>query len=272
MERFKPSPCGRWIGFIGTSKKGGGLINIINTTTGQWTAQLRVDSRGGVADFAWWSDGEGICAAGKNGEISEWDGRLKRVVSRWTDQGAVGTTVLSLGGGKSGPPSLGGDRWVAIGSSSGVVNLYDRRSWESAPRHGGAERQLSVPDKPKPVRVLDQLTTPISHVTFSADGQLLVIASRWKRDALRLGTFSQFLPKDPVEHCPILTLYQFICPRVLSFRTGRRQIPPSAASQPLPFHPSQTYLELQTSKERSGYGKYMRKSFSVELFTVNFLI
>lgn len=188
MEQFKPSPCGRWIGFVGTSRKGGGVINIVNTSTGQWVGQLRVDSRGGVADFAWWSDGEGITAAGKNGEVSEWDGRLKRVVSRWTDQGAVGTTVLSLGG-QSGPSSLGGDRWVAIGSSSGVVNVYDRRSWASAPKRGGTESQPAVPENPKPTRVLDQLTTPISHVVFSADGQLLVIGSRWKKDALRLGMF-----------------------------------------------------------------------------------
>lgn len=188
MELFKPSPCGRWIGFVGTSRKGGGLINIISTATGQWVAQSRVDSRGGVAGFAWWSDGEGISVAGKSGEVSEWDGRLKRVVARWTDQGAVGTTVLCLGG-QSGPPSLGGDRWVAIGSSSGVVNLYDRRPWASTSNRD-AGGQPSIPDNPKPIRVFDQLTTPISHITFSVDGQLLVIASRWKKDSLRLSMFS----------------------------------------------------------------------------------
>ncbi|KAK2762833.1 hypothetical protein FQN54_001008 [Arachnomyces sp. PD_36] len=185
MELFKPSPCGRWIGFEGTARKGGGLINIINTATAQWVAQARVDSRGGVADFAWWNDGEGISVVGKSGEVSEWDGRLKRVVAKWTDQGAVGTTVLSLGG-KSGPASLGGDRWVAIGSSSGVVNLYDRRAWASPSKRAGGGQQHSVPEHPKPIRVLDQLTTPISHLVFSNDGQLLVMASRWKRSALRL--------------------------------------------------------------------------------------
>jgi U3 small nucleolar RNA-associated protein 18 len=191
MEMFKPSPCGRWIGFVGSSRKGGGLVNIINAVTGQWVAQCRVDGRGGVADFAWWSDGEGISVAGKGGEVSEWDGRLKRVVARWTDQGAVGTTVLRLGG-QAGLPSLGGDRWVAIGSSSGVVNLYDRRSWALGPKRGGVSGSPSVPDNPKPIRILDQLTTPISHISFSIDGQLLVIASRWKKDALRLGMFSDF--------------------------------------------------------------------------------
>ncbi|KAJ6141668.1 hypothetical protein N7470_010058 [Penicillium chermesinum] len=92
---------------------------------------IRVDGRGGVADFAWWSDGEGMTIASKNGEVTEWDGRLRRVVARWMDAGAVGTTVLGLGG-RSGRTQLGGDRWVAVGSSSGVVNVYDRRDWAAA--------------------------------------------------------------------------------------------------------------------------------------------
>ena len=180
MERFKLSPCGRYMGLVGSSRKGGGVINVLNSGTAQWIAQVRVDSRGGVADFAWWSDGEGMTVVGKNGEVSEWDGRERRVLARWIDEGAVGTTVLSLGGGAvKGPKQLGDDRWVAVGSSSGVVNVYDRREW----KHG------SIPRHPKPVRALDHLTTPVSHLVFSPDGQLLVIASRWKKDALKLGMY-----------------------------------------------------------------------------------
>lgn len=181
MERFKISPCGRYIGLVGTSRKGGGLINVLDAGTTQWIAQVRVDGRGGVADFAWWADGEGMTVASKNGEVSEWDGRVGKVVARWVDEGAVGTTVLSLGG-RSGQTQLGGDRWVAIGSSSGVVNIYDRREWVQS-----SKDEASVPRNPKPARALDQLTTPISHVVFAPDGQFLVVASRWKRDALRIG-------------------------------------------------------------------------------------
>ncbi|KAJ6016966.1 hypothetical protein N7451_000345 [Penicillium sp. IBT 35674x] len=190
MERFKLSPCGRYVGLVGTSRKGGGLINILDSNTAQWIAQVRVDGRGGVADFAWWSDGEGMTVASKNGEISEWDGRLRRVVARWLDAGAVGTTVLTLGG-RSGRLELGGDRWVAVGSSSGVANIYDRRDWAAAYANASqAEKdgpsQAGIPRSPTPARVLDQLTTPISHLVFAPDGQMLVMASRWKRDALRL--------------------------------------------------------------------------------------
>ena len=201
MERFKLSPCARYMALVGSSRKGGGLLNILDATTAQWIAQVRVDGRGGLADFAWWSDGEGLTVASKNGEVSEWDGRLRRVVARWMDAGAVGTTVLSLGG-RSGRTQLGGDRWVAVGSSSGVVNVYDRREWavgfanasESGKKDGdaaaaAAAAQGGIPRKPAPTRAFDQLTTPTSHLVFAPDGQMLVMASRWKRDALKLGMF-----------------------------------------------------------------------------------
>ena len=85
------------MGLVGSGRKGGGLINILNASTGQWVAEARVEGRGGVADFAWWGDGEGMSIIGKGGEAVEWDGREKRVVARWIDEGAVGTTVIAMG-------------------------------------------------------------------------------------------------------------------------------------------------------------------------------
>ena len=178
MEKFKLSPCGRWMGIVGSARKGGGSINILDAKTLQWIAQARIESRGGVADFAWWSDGEGMCIAGKNGEVSEWSVQERCILARWTDEGAVGTTVIALGA-KSGNHELGGDRWVSLGSSSGIVNIYDRKAWTG---------KDGVPSTPKPTRVLDHLTTATSNLVFSPDGQLLALSSRWKRDALRLGT------------------------------------------------------------------------------------
>ena len=165
------------MGLVGSSRKGGGTINVLDANTCQWVAEVRVEGKGGVADFEWWSDGEGMVVIGKGGEAVEWDGRDKRVVARWIDEGAVGTTVVALGGYGTGPKTLGGDRWIAVGSSSGIINIYDRRKWSSP---------STLPERPKPVRAFDQLTTPTSHLEFSPDGQVLCMASRWKRDALRL--------------------------------------------------------------------------------------
>ena len=188
MERFKISPCGRWIGIIGSSRKGGGFINVLDTNTCQWIAEVRVEGKGGVADFEWWGNGDGLVVIGRGGEAVEWDGREQRVVARWIDEGAVGSTVVALGGRGVGPADLGGDRWIAVGSSSGIVNVYDRRTWT-----GNAE---GIPERPKPTRAFDQLTTPTSCLAFSPDGQMLCMASRWKRDALRL------------IHLPSCTLYR----------------------------------------------------------------
>ncbi|KAI9812032.1 MAG: hypothetical protein M1827_004924 [Pycnora praestabilis] len=192
MERFKLSPCGRWMGLVGSGRKGGGVVNVLDANTCQWVAQARIDSRGGVADFDWWADGEGMCIAGKSGEISEYNVTLMRFIARWMDEGAVGTTVVSLGGRVGGGRDnngLGGDRWVAVGSSSGIVNIYDRRTWTVGVGGAGpiGGEGTNVPGNPKPTRMLDQLVTATSGLVFSPDGQLLAVSSRWKRDALRLG-------------------------------------------------------------------------------------
>ncbi|KAI8938839.1 hypothetical protein NX059_004702 [Plenodomus lindquistii] len=187
MEYFSLSPDGKYMALRGSSRKGGGVINLLDAKTLQWATQVRVESRGGVADFAWWGDGSGLTIAGKNGEVTEWsvgDG----IVGRWMDEGAVGTTVIALGGNSGRANWLGGDRWVAVGSSSGVVNIYDRRAWTAvdAPSEGAAATNGGIPKAPKPLRALDNLTTPISHLHFSNDGQVLAMASRWKNNAMRL--------------------------------------------------------------------------------------
>ncbi|KAM0146080.1 hypothetical protein ACHAQE_010922 [Botrytis cinerea] len=178
MERFKLSPCGRYMGLIGSSKKGGGLINILDATTTQWIASARIEGKNGVADFAWWRNGEGLTVVGKGGEVGEWSMETGSFVARWNDDGSIGATVLTLGG-PNGPKQLGGDRWVVIGSQSGVVNIYDRKNFISG-------NDTKIPERPEPNRRLLQLTTPTSHLQISPDGQLLVFSSRWKKDALRL--------------------------------------------------------------------------------------
>lgn len=221
MEQFKISPDGLYMGLISSAKKGGGAINVLDTSTMQWVCSCRVDSRGGVADFAWWGDSKGFAVVGKNGEVSEYDIESRSVTRKWIDEGAVGTTVIALGG-DMGPLSRsrdddkaftgGASRWIAVGSSAGIVNLYDRRAWiEEETLSSNTKRPVptltskSAPSssvtasgqhRPKPLRTFDQLTTPTSHLEFSADGQMLVMSSRWKKNALRL------------VHLPSATLYR----------------------------------------------------------------
>jgi U3 small nucleolar RNA-associated protein 18 len=183
METFKLSHDGKYMALLGSARKSGGVINILNASSLQWVSQVRIESRGGIADFAWWRDSKGLSIAGKSGEITEWSVVEQRITARWQDQGAVGTTTITLGGQHEFNKSLiGTDRWVTVGSSSGIINIYDRRAWLAS----AASHDQLVPPQPTPTKTFDQLTTPTSHMAFSPDGQILAIASKWKRDAMRM--------------------------------------------------------------------------------------
>ncbi|KAK4136356.1 WD40 repeat-like protein [Trichocladium antarcticum] len=205
MERFRASPCGRYLALAASDKKGGGMLNIVNVGSMQWIAQARVDGRGGVSDLAWWSDGNGLTIAGKDGQVTEWSMASRRTVGMWRDEGSIGGTVLALGG-RNGPAELGGDRWVAVGSTSGVLNVYDRNELVARPQKkkteqleqgpGTATGTVEVRKLPEPARRFEHLTTAISVATFSPDGQLLAFGSIHKKDAMRL------------VHLPTCTVYR----------------------------------------------------------------
>ncbi|KAI1311380.1 Indigoidine synthase A like protein-domain-containing protein [Xylaria venustula] len=180
-ERFKLSPCGRYLGLIASTRKGGGVINILNIHTMQWIAAARLDSRGGIIDFCWWRTGNGLTILGKGGQVGEYSMVSKRFLAVWNDEGSNGTSALALGG-LGGPKLLGEDRWVAIGSQSGVVNIYDRHTLILP----SGEDELKLKSRPEPTKALMNLVTPVTVLTFSPDGQILAMASRFTRDALKL--------------------------------------------------------------------------------------
>ncbi|KAK9449497.1 WD40-repeat-containing domain protein [Limtongia smithiae] len=160
MERFKLSPCGRFIGLIGS----GGWVNVLDANSAQWIGGAKIEGGGGVADFVWSTDGSRITIANSAGEIREWSIAERRFVSRWSDiAGGVGVTSLA---------AAPDDKYIALGSQSGVVNVYDMTS-------RGEDAQPAL------LSSLEQLVTPISSLEFSHDGQLLGMASRAKKDAFR---------------------------------------------------------------------------------------
>ena len=148
-----------------------------------------------------------MIVVGKGGEVVEWNGKEKQVTKRWNDEGSVGITTIALSsGGGSGNSSANAagsaDRYLAIGSTSGIVNLYDRRKAPSTTTTTTISSTTQA-DRPKLLRSFDNLTTPISYLAFSSSsttpstqqnrhqqtlsgGQILAISSRWKKDALRL--------------------------------------------------------------------------------------
>lgn len=199
MEHFRLSPCGRYMGIVASTRKGGGLVNIISVSSRQWIAGARLDSRHGIADFVWWSTGDGLSILGRDGSVGEYSMEERRFLGVWRDEGCVGGIVIALGGHR-GPGALGEDRWVAVGSSSGVTNIYDRnellvggsgtggssKKKKKGGKAGGGEEEVTIKSNPEPTRRFEHLVTPITVITFSPDGQLMAFGSREKKDALRL--------------------------------------------------------------------------------------
>jgi hypothetical protein len=70
-------------------------------------------------------------------------------------------------------------------STSGYVNVYGADSF-AVPNNLDT---LSGREKPKMIKALGQLTTPISALRFNHDAQILAMASKDKKDAFRLVCF-----------------------------------------------------------------------------------
>jgi len=85
-------------------------------------------------------------------------------------------------GGHQGPAALGEDRWIAVGSRTGIMNLYDRNELIASE----TADEVTLKERPEPTRRFEQLVTPITTLAFSPDGQLLAFSSQKTKDALRL--------------------------------------------------------------------------------------
>ena len=178
MEHFDISPDGKNIAFVGSK----GTVQILDAVTNQWVASAKVEGK--VADISWHPDGRALSIANTAGEIYEYSLSSKSFSSVWRDEGGVSLTRIAN--------SPAGARFVAVGSASGIVNIYDRRASFGGRRPGAR----GTPADPKPVRTVESIVTSISSLEFSNDGQVLCVASRNKRDALRL------------VHLPSCTIYK----------------------------------------------------------------
>lgn len=165
-EYFVGSPQGLYIGV----KAEGGWVNVVNAVTGQLVRGFKVDDR--VADFVFLQDDAVLIVSNIAGEISEFDVHTGRVLRKWADSSAVAVTKIAMGG---------NDRWLAVGTQSGVVNVFEMpgSKYQDA---GAAEGSASA----KLVKEIGNLVTPVSSLCFSHDGQILAVASQAKKDAFRL--------------------------------------------------------------------------------------
>ncbi|PWZ03134.1 WD40 repeat-like protein [Testicularia cyperi] len=149
--------------------------------------------------------GIGITGTGKDvelltmsteGSIHLWDIRNTGVEvgcsSIWNDAGSFGAKGLSV--------SPNGKFWT-VGSESGIVNVYKRpsESYTMSSSDSIASTPSSLFATPKfesvpggaisPVKTIENLVTSTSTMRWNHDGQILALASKSKKDALKLVHF-----------------------------------------------------------------------------------
>ena len=110
-----------------------------------------------------------LYTSGGDGVVHIWDMRMRKCLRQFVDEGSLGSTSIAANG----------NSMIATGSKSGIVNIY---------KDVGPISQTSSmgPEILAPFKSLPHLTTTVDSMCFNSDGQLLAMASRMKRDALRL--------------------------------------------------------------------------------------
>lgn len=167
FESFIGSNASDVVAFIGQD----GSLPLVSISSRQLIDTLKMN--GTVRSGAFSNDGLHLYTGGGDGIVHVWDMRMRRCVRQFFDEGSLGTSTMAVTGSSS-------STVLASGSKSGIVNVYN-----DVLRSNPMQSSMGAETVP-PFKTLTHLTTVVDSMTFSTDGQLLVMASRMKRDALRL--------------------------------------------------------------------------------------
>ncbi|KAJ3324208.1 U3 snoRNP protein [Boothiomyces sp. JEL0866] len=157
LEHLYISPNNDYIGILGLE----GEIILLSMKTKQLVSTLKMNSHG--VSMAFSNDGY-LWSLAQDGTVYQWDLQTKECTHKFVDEGCVKATTISV--------SPNG-KWIAVGSSVGVVNLYDTKT-------------ALASEAPKPEKAIMNLTTSVTNITFHPSSDLLLIASHYLKDSLKL--------------------------------------------------------------------------------------
>lgn len=174
LERCVVSPDSQLLAFLGND----GYIILVSNKSKQWVANLKMNSPVRAAAFT--ADGSELLSTGVDGEVYRWDLRTRRAVVRHKDEGSMCGCAIAVSQ---------DSRYYAVGSDMGVVNVYD--SADVARHVAETTASSSVFGSsgfahPSPRKSLLHLTTPVDHLEFNHDSQVLAMGSQRIKDSLKL--------------------------------------------------------------------------------------
>ncbi|XP_064636673.1 U3 small nucleolar RNA-associated protein 18 homolog [Lineus longissimus] len=158
MGRFEVSPDGKYIVFLGKY----GFMHILSAKAKEHLTSLKMNGEVGGIVFS--KDGSTLYSHGDDGEVYVWDMKKRTCIHRFVDDGCIKGTCIDV--------SHNG-QYLATGSNSGVVNIYDLQKCLSSRR-------------PTPIKSIMNLVTPCSQVKFNPTTEILAIASNDMEGAMRM--------------------------------------------------------------------------------------
>lgn len=174
VRRFHMSPDGKYITIQGRY----GYIHLVTAKSKEWVGSLKMN--GEVISITFNKDGSRLYSHGDTGEIYVWDMNTRKCIHKFVDEGCITGTSLAIS------PN---DQFLAAGSDSGVVNVYDNNT-------------LFASNSPQPMKVLMNLTTEVTHMKYNCTSEMLAINSSHKQNAVKLvhfpsmSVFSNFPVRD----------------------------------------------------------------------------
>jgi len=157
-QRFEVGPDGKLLAIVGRF----GNIHLVSARSKEYIGALKMNDE--CNSIAFNKTGDMLYSHGTGGEVYVWDVRSSLCVSKFTDDGCLSGSALSLS-----------STHLAAGSNSGVVNIYSLNSLDKA--------------SPKPDKIVLNLTTQINSLQFHPSGEVLAMGSEMKEAAVKLVHF-----------------------------------------------------------------------------------
>ncbi|KAK1305926.1 hypothetical protein QJS10_CPA10g00992 [Acorus calamus] len=157
LESFEVSPDSKTIAFIGNE----GYILLVCPRYKKLIGTVKMN--GTARSLAFADDGRLLMSSGGDGHVYTWDLRKRECLHKGIDEGCLTGSALCT----SVDSTL-----FAAGSSTGIVNVYNREEF--------------IGGKRKPAKTIENLTTKIDYMKFNHDNQILAIGSTMQKNSLKL--------------------------------------------------------------------------------------
>eukprot|EP00633_Aureoumbra_lagunensis_P003376 CAMPEP_0197291608 /NCGR_PEP_ID=MMETSP0890-20130614/17465_1 /TAXON_ID=44058 ORGANISM="Aureoumbra lagunensis, Strain CCMP1510" /NCGR_SAMPLE_ID=MMETSP0890 /ASSEMBLY_ACC=CAM_ASM_000533 /LENGTH=443 /DNA_ID=CAMNT_0042764813 /DNA_START=245 /DNA_END=1576 /DNA_ORIENTATION=+ len=162
LERFCASSDGTCLAFSVPN----GRILTCDPRNGLWShSELRINGTTRALTFDY-QNSLYLYAAGSDAQVYSWDLRhTRRCLHKFRDPGQSITSALAAHNGK-----------LAVASESGIVNIFHD--------YGSTF-----------IKAITNLTTPVDRLAFHPTEDLLVLSSKWTKDALRIVNVRTLIPQ-----------------------------------------------------------------------------